>query len=134
MQFQHVRRSARLAWASVAVMAAGVGVAVGWTTHALTKFQVEGQNLQRQVSQTSAAADTATAEREALRAQLAAAREQAARAEGQVTAMSDAQAKLDARLEAHQASSASSPSATQPTTRPTSFMERLTFLLGDRAE
>jgi septal ring factor EnvC (AmiA/AmiB activator) len=134
MQFQHVRRSARFAWASVAVMAAGVAVAVGWTSHYLTKAQIQGQYLRQQVSQTSAAVESTAAEKDTLRVQLAAAREQAARAEGQVTALSDAQSKLDARLtEARQASSAT-PSATQPTTRPSTFVDRLTFLLSDKSE
>src|SRR5215211_3468685 len=48
-QFRSVRRSARVAWGAVAVMAAGISVAVGWTTHHLTKAQVEGQHLQQQV-------------------------------------------------------------------------------------
>ena len=137
MQFQHVRRSARLAWASVAVMAAGVAVAVGWTTHYMTRAQVEGRHLQQQVTQTSATAEQLSAERETLRAQLAAAREQAARAEGQVSAMADAQARTESRVEAEQAAQSAAPSdiaTTQPTTRPTTFLDRLTFLLSDKAE
>lgn len=140
-QFRHVRRSARLAWASVAVMAAGVAVAVGWTSHHLTEAQVHGQHLQQQVRSTADTADRLSADREALRTELAAAREQAARAEGQVSALADAQAKLEAKNEAGRvgadadvadvASSSSSPSATQPTTRPT-FVELFTSLLGGK--
>ncbi len=125
-QFRHVRRSARVAWASVSVMAAGVAVAVGWTTHQLTRSQMQGQYFQQQVSQTSAVADTATAERERLRGELAAAPEAAARAEGQVSAMADAQARFEARQ-------ASAPSATQPTTRPRSIMD-LSFLSDNNGE
>ena len=93
MQFQHVRRSARFAWGSVAVMAAGVAVAVGWTTHHLTKAHVEGRHLEQQVRATTNAADRAAAERDRLRTELSAAREQAARAEGQVTALSEPAAR-----------------------------------------
>jgi flagellar biosynthesis chaperone FliJ len=132
-QFRHVRRSARLAWASVAVMAAGVAVAVGWTSHFLTKAQMQTQYLREQVSQTSAAVQLTSAEKNELQAELSAARQQAARAEGQVTALSDTQAKLEARMDARQASSVS-PSATQPTTRPSTFVDRLTFLLSDKGE
>ena len=141
-QFRHVRRSARAAWASVAVMAAGVAVAVGWTTHYLTKAQVEGSHLRQQVRQVTEEANYASAERNTLRTELTAAREQAARAEGQVTALSDTQARLEARAEARQAAttmaSATStdtdplPPATRPTTRPTSFVQRLTSLLSEK--
>ena len=79
-QFQHVRRSARFAWGAVAVMAAGVSVAVGWTTHHLTKSHVQTQYLRDQVQTRMTAAETLSAEREALRAELSAAKELAARA------------------------------------------------------
>ena len=92
-QFRSVRRSARVAWTAVAVMAAGVSVAVGWTTHYLTKAQVEGQHLQQQVRTTADMAERVSAERETLRAELSAAREQAARAEGKVSVMSEAHAR-----------------------------------------
>lgn len=106
VQFQHVRRSARLAWTSVAIMAAGVSVAVGWTAHHLTKAQVESQVLVRQVQQTSAATDKTSAERDSLRAELSAAREQAARAEGKISALSDTQARLEAQAREAQARAA----------------------------
>lgn len=97
-QFQHVRRSARFAWAAVAVMAAGVSVAVGWTTHHLTKSQVQTQYLREQVENEMTAAEKLSAEREALRAELSAARELAARAEGKATALTDIQDKLEADI------------------------------------
>jgi hypothetical protein len=105
-QFQHVRRSARLAWASVAVMALGVSVAVGWTTHHLTKSQVTTQHLRQQVESKSAATDTLSAEREGLRAELTAAKEQAARAEGKASALSDVQTKLESDIREAQARAA----------------------------
>ena len=93
MQFRSVRRSARVAWAAVAVMAAGVSVAVGWTTHHLTKAQVEGRHLQEQVRTTFDMAERASAERESLRAELSAARELAARVEGKASVLTEAQAR-----------------------------------------
>ena len=98
VQFQHVRRSARLAWGSVAVMAAAVSVAVGWTTHHLTRAKVQTEFLQQLVQTKSATADTLTAEREGLRAELSAAKETAARAEGKASALSDVQTKLEAEV------------------------------------
>ena len=103
VQFQHVRRSARLAWASVAVMAVGVSVAVGWTTHHLTRSKVQTEFLRQQIQTESAAADTLSAEREGLRAELSAAKEAAARAEGRATALSDVQTKLEADIKEAQA-------------------------------
>jgi excisionase family DNA binding protein len=103
VQFQHVRRSARLAWGSVAVMAAAVAVAVGWTTHQLTKTQVQTEFLREQVQTKSATADTLSAEREGLRAELSAAKEQAARAEGKASALTDVQTKLETEMKDAQA-------------------------------
>ena len=97
-QFQHVRRSARFAWAAVAVMAAGVSVAVGWTAHHLTKTQVQAQYLRQQAESKMATADTLSAERETLRAELSVAKEQAARAEGKASALSDVQTKLESDI------------------------------------
>ena len=98
VQFQHVRRSARWAWASVAVMGLGVSVAVGWTTHHLTKQQVQSQFLREQIQAKAATADTLSAERETLRAELSAAKEEAARADGKADALSDATARLEGEV------------------------------------
>ena len=96
VQFQHVRRSARFAWGAVAVMAVGVSVAVGWTTHHLTRAQVQTQYLKEQVQTKSVATDTLSAERETLRAELSAAKELAARAEGKASTLTDVQTRLEA--------------------------------------
>ena len=98
VQFQHVRRSARLAWTSVAVMGLGVSVAVGWTTHHLTRQQVQSQFLREQIEAKAATADTLSAERETLRAELSAARQEAARAEGKAGVLTDSQARLEAEV------------------------------------
>ena len=130
-QFRHVRRSARVAWSSVAVMAAAVAVAVGWTTHYLTKAHVEGTHLAERVRQTTIETDRLSAERDSLRSELAAAREQAARAEGQVTAMT-AVTEPTPRQSSSRADEEADMPETQPTTRPASFMERLTSLMNDK--
>jgi outer membrane murein-binding lipoprotein Lpp len=98
VQFQHVRRSARFAWSAVAVMAVGVSAAVGGTTYYLTKSHVKTQYLQEQVQAKAATADTLSAERETLRAELSAAKEQAARADGRASALTDVQTKLEADI------------------------------------
>jgi hypothetical protein len=103
VQFQHVRRSARFAWAAVALMAVGVSVAVGWTTHHLTRAHVQTQFLQQQVQSKTGVADTLSAEQETLRAELSAAKEQAARAEGKASTLTDVQTRLEADLEDAQA-------------------------------
>lgn len=159
MQFQHVRRSARFAWGSVAVMAAGVAVAVGWTTHHLTKAHVEGRHLEQQVRTTTEVADRAAAERDRLRTELSAAREQAARAEGQVTALSEPAARggVQPPTDSPQASVESStsdvtddaetasvgqettvpPEPAQPSTQPvipSSILDRFFSRMTDKAE
>ena len=138
VQFQHVRRSARLAWSSVAVMAACVSVAVGWTTHQLTRTQAQTEFLRQQVQSKSATTDTLSAERDGLRADLSAAKEQAARADGRASALTDIQARLEAEVKEAQARAADAKvreaqaraerqtptdvarpaAATQPATRP----------------
>jgi hypothetical protein len=102
-QFQHVRRSARFAWAAVAVMAAGVSVAVGWTTHHLTKSQVQTTYLRQEVESKLVATGALSTEREMLRAELSAAKEHAARAEGKAATLSDVQTKLESDIKEAQA-------------------------------
>lgn len=92
------RRSARFAWAAVAVMAAGVTGAVAWTTHHLTSAQIEGSTLRQQMSATSATVSDIVRERETLRAQLLVAKEEAARTAGQLEAATQARAELKAEM------------------------------------
>lgn len=96
-QVRESRRQTRLAWGLVAVMAIGVTVAVGWTTHRLTRAAGEVERLHRDVADAVQAnqtlADTTDKLRsqnaqaqQALQAELLAAREEAARADGQLAA------------------------------------------------
>jgi len=98
-QFQHVRRSARFAWASVAVMAAGVSVAVGWTTHHLTRSQVTTQYLRQRVEEKETTSDRLSVERDALKLELSAAKEQAARAEGRAATLTEMQSRLQEQVQ-----------------------------------
>lgn len=116
-QYEATRRGARVAWTLVGIMAVGVVVAVGWTANRLTRVEIESQQMQHKVSEATTLADSASAERDALRERLAEAREQAARAEGQLTALTDAQR---AQLAAQQARDRQQKSQ-QPATRPTTI-------------
>ena len=80
------RRAAYVAWSLVGVMTLGALGAVGWTSHALTRASVENRHLHEQVSTATAMADEASGECDDLRRALADARDQAARAEGKLTA------------------------------------------------
>lgn len=106
VQFQHVRRSARYAWSAVTLMAVGVSVAIGWTTHQLTRSHGQTQFLRQEVEAKTAVTDTLSAEREGLRAEVSAAREQAARAEGRAAVLTDVQSRLEADMKEAQARAA----------------------------
>ena len=128
-QVRQVRRQARLAWAAVALMAAGVTIAVGWTTHRLTRANADADHLATRlgqlqdqaidhaqvVRQQSASFETeraaAAAAQSELRAELAAAREQVARAEGSLASYKDQELARQTR---------ETVSPPEPTTRPAS--------------
>jgi hypothetical protein len=80
------RRAAAVAWSLVGVMTIGALVSVGWTSHKLTRAAVETRHLHEQVSSVTAIATSTDEECNDLRRALAAAREEAARAEGQLAA------------------------------------------------
>lgn len=80
------RRATYVAWTLVGVMTLGALGAVGWTSHALTRASVENRHLHEQVTTVTAMADEASGECDDLRRALADARDQAARAEGKLTA------------------------------------------------
>lgn len=48
-EVRQMRRSARFAWSTVMLMTLGVCVAIGWTTHRITRASDEQQRLQTQV-------------------------------------------------------------------------------------
>lgn len=108
------RRVANVAWALVGVMTLGALVSVGWTSHKLTRAAVETEHLHQQVSSATLLASTADDECNDLRRALAAARKDAARADGQ----------LSAYAEPRQVEPA------QPTTSP-SLVERLASIFED---
>lgn len=80
------RISARCAWAAVAVLSVGVYVAVGWTAAQVTKYRTDNANLTQQLKVVTEVADKASADRERYREERDRARENAARADGELVA------------------------------------------------
>lgn len=112
-QAQTVRRNARIAWATVGVMAAGVTIAVGWTSHQLTRSSGEIDRVQTEVGKLTTQVAEITTEREALRTQLstterelraetAAARELAAETKGRLSAVQDALTSAETERQARE--------------------------------
>lgn len=115
------RRLLNAAWVLVGVMSLLAFVSLGWTTNKLTRAAVEHEHLQKQVTTVTAQADNAEHECDDLRIALAAAREEAARAEGRLAAYKEPR------------QTAAGESVTQakasPSTRPTTFAERIASIL-----
>lgn len=86
------RRAANVAWCLVGVLTVAAIVSVGWTSHEITRASVEAQHLHQQVSTMGAAASAAGDECNDLRRALAEAREDAARAGGQLSAYAEQRA------------------------------------------
>jgi hypothetical protein len=80
------RMSARCAWAAVAVLSVGVYVAVGWTAAQVTKYRTDNANLNQQLRSVTEVADKASVDRERYREERDRARENAARADGELVA------------------------------------------------
>jgi hypothetical protein len=83
---RQARISSRVAWGTAGVLAAVLFVCVTWATHRVTKAQADVENLNGQVRQLSATADTRAQEADRLRLDVEIARVASARAEGQLTA------------------------------------------------
>jgi hypothetical protein len=83
-EVRKARRGARLAWSVAAGMLLAVGVATADGVHALTAARDQVQHLSETLDQTHAATGEIDVDRQALRAQLAEARQAAARAEGEL--------------------------------------------------
>lgn len=114
------RTSARWGWGMVAALAAGVMVAVGWTTTNVTKSQQQAEALREKVQIASEQAEQLTQEQQQLRADLERARVTAARAEGQLQ-----EVRQEAETARAQLAKAVIEKEKQPTTRPTSLTQRL---------
>jgi hypothetical protein len=108
------RISGRCAWAAVAVLSVGVYVAVGWTASKVTEFRTNNANLNSQLNQAAAVAETKTAEAEKYREERDEAKQAAARVEGELTA-------TKVNLERVKRSA----------TRPASFIEKLARIAGE---
>lgn len=112
------RAGTRRAWAAVAVMAMGVCAAVGWVSHRVTGADATVQNLASELQMTQTASGEHAQEAEGLRVQLMASHERAARAEGELAAVTTAARTMPAPG-APQASVVSLRESPKPTTRPT---------------
>jgi hypothetical protein len=120
-EVHRARFGARWAWGVVALMAVGVMVAVGWTTQNLTKSQAQTESLRDKVTVVNANSEQlerqAKADRERLEAELAAARQAAAKAEGQLE---------EVRSEAETAKAQLAAAKEKPaTTRPSSVAAKI---------
>ena len=126
-QDAHVaRRGARFAWSSVAIMAACVCAAVGWTAHTLTKSEAEVRRLtdravmmELESRKLSNARDEAVAHAEASKLKAAEADGRLAayveQSEQQTKALAEAQVAADSR----------------PTTRPATLIQRLASVIAE---
>lgn len=119
-----VRRGSRWAWGSVATMAAVVCLAVGWTTHRVTKSDAEIDRLNEHAAAVERAGREILTERDAARAELATAQVEAAAATGKLQAYQE-QAETTAEALAKVQNEAKLVSDTSPTTRPASIFETL---------
>jgi FtsZ-interacting cell division protein ZipA len=115
-QTQSLRRYATAAWCVVAGLIVVTIVAVGWTTHHLTRANVENSSFKREAELAALAANRAAAERDKVREELSDARQQAARIEGKVTARED----LDAAIARAAQTVASQMPAARPANNPSS--------------
>jgi len=116
-----VRRGGRLAWGAVAAMAAAVCMAVGWTTHRVTRADGEIAELHRVAEQTEQASRQLLIERDAARQDAQAARLAGADSTGRLAAYVE-QAQIQARR----------ASDKRPTTQPANLIQRLaTAIVGD---
>ncbi len=129
-----VRRTARTAWITVGAMSVAVVIAVGWTTYRITDAGNRTSTLQEELSRAEQAAQAASAQREALQSELSAARQDVARTEGRLSAMTEAQALRDeqAEIEASQIeqAAATEEGAEQPEGERT-LLQRMTAIFQD---
>jgi len=110
------RQNARFAWVAVAAMSIGVCVAVGWTTHRITKSSDDINTLTQQADAIQRDAEKLRTERDSARREAQEARIEAAQTAGQLQVMTDQQKLLVDQQK---------QSVNRPTTRPTTFIGRL---------
>ena len=116
------RRLLNAAWVIVGFMSLLAFVSLGWTTNKLTRAAVEHEHLQKQVTTVTAQADNAEHECDDLRIALAAAREDAARAEGRLAAYSEPR-------QTGPAAESDTFGKASPTTRPSTLAERIASIM-----
>ena len=114
-QAQQARRMALAAWTAVAVMGAGVTVAVGWTATRLTRAETQAEQLRRESDTAAHKLESQETLVSQLQNKLSEEQMRAAGAEGQVKGILEQQARQ---------------SATRPASRP-SLIDRLTNAFGE---
>jgi hypothetical protein len=125
------RTGARWAWGMVAALAAGVMVAVGWTTGNVTKTQQQAEAMRERMTNVLDHSERLTKEQEKLRADLERARLVAARAEGQLQEIRGEAENTRAELAAAREIAAKTrDKERQPTTRPTLGQRLANVVLG----
>lgn len=117
---QSARRGSRWAWGAVATMAAMICIAVGWTSHRVTKADAEIQHLNDHANAIEHAGQQILTERDSARVDLASAKIAAAEATGRLAAY-----KEQSETTAKAAAEVTVASDIRPTTRPTNIFERL---------
>jgi hypothetical protein len=83
---QNARHGARLAWALVAVMGVGAGIAVAWTVATVTRARADLEHTRTELQQMSDTAGRSTAERDRLRGDLEEAEIDRAKSQGELAA------------------------------------------------
>src|SRR5436190_17675368 len=104
------RQGARLAWSAVALMAASVCVAVGWTSHRVAQADAQVQSLKTSAAEVERSARQLLSDRDTARQQIEASKIAEANATGRLAAYVE-QAKLQ--------------SAKRPATQPTNVFQRI---------
>jgi hypothetical protein len=117
------RQSARIAWMSVASMAAAICVAVGWTTFRITQSREQIRALEQRSQAVENESRELLAQRDAAKRQAEAALISSAEASGRLAAYQE-QARLVAEVRA-----ASSSSDKSPTSRPLNLAQRIASVM-----
>ncbi len=131
------RSAARWGWGIVAAMAAGVIVAVGWTTTTVTRSQQQTESLRDKITIANDTSEKLTHERRELLTQLSRARESTSRIEGQIDELraeaETAKAQLTAAKDVVARENGAREAALKmgPTTRPGLAQRLANAVIGD---
>lgn len=110
------RRGSRIAWSAVGVMAVAIVAAIGWTTYYLTHAQSDMTHLADQAKSATDNVKVVTLERDSLRTELTKSQQTAAKLEGRLSAIEEADRQRK---------------DTRPTTRPALGDQLSSYLFGN---